>query len=98
MAIDLDVVVNADARQFPFGVLVVNLGQGTQRRRVHLGEGAGAAAGQFFEWSLVLVGEQCASRPVQFVEAEEAQVAQARQYPARGHQHAILDLVQVASM
>ena len=92
VAIDLDVVVDADPRHLPFGVFVVLLRQRAQGRLVHLGEGAGAAARQFLEGALVQVGQQRAQRPIQLVEAEEALVAQPRQHPARDHQHAVLDL------
>ena len=57
VTIDLHVVVDTDPRHFPFGVLVVSLRQGPQRRLAHLGEVADAAAGQFFEWPLVQVSE-----------------------------------------
>ncbi len=92
VAIDLDVVVDANPRHLPFSVLVGQHRQRPQGRLVHLGEGAGAAAGQLLERPLVQVVEQRAQRPVQFVEAEEALVAQSCQHPARDHQHAVLDL------
>lgn len=45
VAVDRDVVVNADCRYFPFDVFVREFRQVTQDRLVHLGQSAGAAAG-----------------------------------------------------
>lgn len=58
VAIDFDVIADADPRHLPFGVFVVLLRQCSQGRLVHLGEGTGAAAGQHLEGALVQVGQQ----------------------------------------
>lgn len=58
VTVDLDVLVEAGPRHFPFCVFAVLLRQRTQDRLVRLGEGAGAAAWQLLEWALVQVGQQ----------------------------------------
>ncbi len=55
MAVGPDVVVDPDPRHLPLGVLVGTLGQRAQRRLVHLGERADAAAWQLLEGPLVQV-------------------------------------------
>lgn len=74
----LYMIIDADPGRLPFGVVVLLLWQRKQRRLVHLGKGASAAAGQLLEGPLVQVGEQRVQRQVQFVETEEALVAQPR--------------------
>jgi hypothetical protein len=49
VAVDLDLLVDADRRHLPLGVFVVLLQKRTQGRLVHLGEGAGAAAGRLWK-------------------------------------------------
>ncbi len=90
VTVDLDVVVNADSGKLPLGVLIGLCWQGAQGWLIHFGEGAGAAAGQLLERALVQGGQQGTHLAVQFAKAEEALMAQARQHPARHHQHRIL--------
>jgi len=79
---DLDVVVDADTGDLPFGELVAICRQCLERRAVEFCERAVAASGQFLERALVQVGQQCRYGAVGFLQAEEALVAQPRQYPA----------------
>lgn len=72
MAGDLDVVINADRRHFPFGELIPLAGQGAQCRPVELGKGTGPTAGQFLEWTVIEALQQAGNLQIQFIEAEEA--------------------------
>jgi hypothetical protein len=70
--------------------------QGFECRFVQLLEGAQAVAGQLLEGPRVMVNQKLGDRPVEFTQAEEALIAQARQNPAFDQEHAILDFGFVA--
>ena len=65
MPIDLDVVVDVDARFLPIGVVVSLGGQGFECRSVQRFELAAARAGKFFEGSVVELHQQGADRRVE---------------------------------
>src|SRR5690606_29626144 len=96
VACDLNVIVNADTSDLPFGELVAIRRQCFECRAVELDERAVAATGQFLEWALVQVGQQCRYGAVGLFQTEEMLVAQPCQYPTFDQQHAILHLGLVA--
>ena len=71
-----NVVIDIDARPFPFGELICQGRQGRQRRAVERLELGAPGAGQFPEGALVETGEQGADHQVQVEEREEGVMAQ----------------------
>ena len=85
VALDLDVVVDVDAGDFP---LAVDEGLGRQRAErglIEAFEELAATGAVHAHRPRVEVGDQFGDRPVQFGKREEAKVAQPRQYPALDH-------------
>lgn len=84
---DVDVIVDADGSYFPFGVLVARCRQGLHGGLVELIEHRLAAAWKFLVWPRVQPHQQGPYAAVQFIEAEEALVAQPGQYPSLRQQY-----------
>jgi len=87
VALDLDVVVDVHPDGLERRHLVALQRQRHQGRRIDLGEGAGAAAGQFLERLVVEAREQRRHSLINLVHAGEALVAQARHDPTLDDLH-----------
>ncbi|MDQ0083130.1 hypothetical protein J2W35_003490 [Variovorax boronicumulans] len=98
MTVALDVVVDVDLGALPQAHLEALGRQRPQRGRVQHLEGAASTTRQLLERALIQIDQQRGDRPVAFVQAEEAPVAQARQNPSLDHEHRVLDLRLVARM
>jgi len=92
MAMDLDVIVDADTPALPVGIGIPRGRQCLERRLVDGLECLPAAAGQFLEGAGIETGQQFADGPIQFIEAETAPVPERGDDPATGDQHAAFDL------
>ena len=82
MLVDLDVVVNMNLDGAELGDLIGNRRQRTQRRGVQCSEGAGAAARQLLEGSVIQCGQQRGNRAIDRVHRLETLMAQSRHDPA----------------
>jgi hypothetical protein len=74
--IDVDVIIETDPAQTPFGIFVRVGRQRLQRRAVELEEQIAAADAQAPHWSCIEIDDQLADRLVQIGEREEATIAQ----------------------
>jgi len=81
------VVVDADLRFEPFGVLVARRRQRFHRRPVDQLERLGATPRQFLERPPVELDEELCDRGIELTKREELTVAQAREDPPLHHEH-----------
>ena len=96
VAVDVDMVVEADPAQAPLGIFVGGRRQRLERRMVELEEQIAAAHPQAAHRPGIEVDDQRGDRLVELGQREEAAVAQARQDPALDDEHGHLDLGFVA--
>ena len=82
VAIDIDVVVEGDGAFLPLGEHVGRRRQRAHRRPVERLEDAAPGARQSLERTIVEVGQERSDRRVEFLQAEEALMAQPREHPA----------------
>jgi len=92
VAFEFDVVVDVDLDALPAADDVPGGGQGLQGRGVQLVKGTAPAAWQLLEWTMVEVDQQSGNGVIEFAQAEELAVAQARQDPAFDQEHGTFDL------
>ena len=99
MAVDVDVIVEPDAADAPFGEDVGLDRQGLQRRPIEFLEQLAAGDAEPADRPLLVeADQQLADRLVELGQAVEAPVAQPPQQPALDDQHAGLDLGLVARL
>jgi hypothetical protein len=92
VAIKLEVVVDAHPGELPLGQLIARQRQGLERGAIKLLEDAATRPGELLEGAGVERFRERADGGVDRRQAEEALVAQARQYPALGQQDPRLNL------
>jgi len=83
VAVELDVVIDVDARILPTGDLEARGRQRPQRRGVERFEGAAPAASELLEGPGVQIDQQLGDRGVERGQAQETPVSQPRQNPVR---------------
>jgi len=98
MAVDLEVVIDADLRHLPGGELVESIRKRLQRRPVQALEQAATASRQLLEGAVIEPGESFGDDRIRLGDREEGEVADAGQDPALGHQHPGLDLGLVSGL
>jgi hypothetical protein len=98
MAVDVDVIIEADAAQAPFGVDVGLARQRGERRAIELLEELAAADAKAPHRPIIEIGEQRDDGGVELGEREEALMAQPGENPALDHEDAGLDLGLVARL
>jgi hypothetical protein len=98
VAVDVDMVVEADPPQAPLGVLVGLCRQWLQRWVVEFEEEVAAAHPKTAHRPCVEVGDQQGDRLVELGQREEAPMAQAGQDPALDDENGYLDLGLVARL
>src|SRR5690606_14128464 len=91
MALCFDVIVDADFRLDPLGVLVSRRWQRLHRRTVDRGERLGATARQLLERPTIQIDQEPRDRRVELTQREELAVAKAREDPSLHHEYAHLN-------
>lgn len=71
VVVDLDMVIDPDGGELPFGILIAGRRQRLHGRPLKGFEGACAAAVEFLERPLIEVGEQCPECGVELLQREE---------------------------
>ena len=80
-----DVVIDIDARSFPFGQIKRRIRKRSQVRGVQQVEGVLTAAGEFLERTVIKRRQQFGHRGIKLGDREEAPVAKTSQNPALDH-------------
>ena len=91
VAVDVDVVVDVDDRRLPLGEFVARGRQRLHRRPVDGLEDARREPWSFLNGRVLRSTSNVADGGVELFEAEELAIAQPRQNPALGQEHARLD-------
>ena len=94
--VDVDVIIETDPPQTPFGIFVRFGRQGLQRRFVEFKEQIAAADAEAAHRPGIEIGDEFGDRLVQLAKREEAAVPETRQNPSFDHQHTDFDLGFVA--